>query len=358
MVLHPLLGMAVAAAEEIPPLAVVAVGLAAIAALLGPRALAALMAGLFRFVPVIGGWVADHLEENIVGGLDWAIGKLWGMVGGAVAFMWKPVAWLITLFGALGAGLGAAAGFGWRVVTQYIPEAENRAQAFASSVAADAEHYAQAAVQEAEDVLVAELRAVETGLEAVIAAEAAVVRAELGAVETFVGAEVTAAERFTQDAVGALGTAEAAALSALQAQAFARIDALGRALGADLDGLRDWVGGEVGALERSLDGLYQDALRKARDWAGAAEVAGVGAAAVVATDLETYLRECGRDLCSGLHGLSRVEQILGALFAGDVLLELIRELAHDREAVVRDLEEVGGALASDTARAFRALVGV
>jgi hypothetical protein len=119
-----------------------------------------------------------------------------------------------------------------------------------------------------------------------------------------------------------------------------------------------WVQQEVGALEHDIAGAYQGAVAYAHDAAALAEAAGIAAAGVVATELEDYLKNCGRNLCGGLNTLSTLLQELAPLVEGGILFALVAEAYRDAPGVAHEIESVVGPVVDGTVGLVRSAAGI
>lgn len=349
--------MPLAAAPEVGDLAVITVALVAVMILFSARLLAVWITGLFREVPLIGGWIADHLLEHVVDGLNWAVGAVASAIPPLVGFLWRPIAWFIQLVGdTVGVAEGAAAAM-IRFSFVTLPRLEFRAIGYAEDAYARATTYALGQVANAEHY------ALQLQGEAITFAVGQVVNAEhyalqlYGEATTYVDGRIAQVTNWVRGDVGAVYTYVDGQVAALE----------GWATG-ELGQLRSWAAGEFAAVEGAIARDIGVAEQGARQLIGAAEAraaafataaaAGVAAeVAVVERTLDDYLRRCGDPMCRNLGSLSDLFGLLEDAGTLGLIVAFVGAAALDPEGVAGEVVDVLGGAVHGAVSTVESLIG-
>lgn len=347
-----------AAALEIADLGAIVVALAAILIVLGIRLWAQICVAAFRNVPFVGGWVADHLESAFVDGLTSLLGWLTSSVGALTALAWTPIQWLWQLVSDVIDATGAAFSALWWVAFTAIPQVASQAAGYAWQQGQAAIGYAEARFATAIGYVDARITwavaYVDGRVVGAIIYTQQLVGSAVGAVRT----ELYAAVQWVNGEIVTVATgAEHALLDAWQ-RIWGGIEQLRVDVSARFGQVEQWTASEVQRVESEAQTWAHDAEQYAADAAHAAELAGLAAAGVVAADLETWLRTCGRNLCGGLNTLSTLLQALEPLVEGGLLIALAIEAYNDAPAVAHEIDQVAGGFIQGAAQDVLGQVGI
>jgi hypothetical protein len=346
------------ALPAVADLAALAVFVLAIIVLYALIAFTGLLRGLFSWVPVVGGFIGDHILSHVQDGLNAAAGWTVGAMGHAAGLIWTPITWVANLFSRIGEAIWSGVTAAERIVQTTIPAAAGRVVAYAqqlynqaighadalagavSAFATSLYHSALAAVGTAEN-------AVSAFAQSLYHQAVALAQQALSAATTAIGATFTQVEHWV-----------ASQFTATTAWTEQRIAGVESEIGSVQGALQGEIGQVQGALEHEIAGAYSAATAYAQQAAAIAQAAGLAAAGTVALDLARWLEGCGKNLCSGLNGLSTLLQDLAPLVEGGILFALVAEAASDPAGVARDVEAVLTPIADTAVSLFRDATGI
>ena len=385
------------------PLAAVVVALLAAILLLAALYLGKYIARVMPTnIPLIGSSIRSFIESAS----NLAIASIQGLLDNAVEPLVKvitaPVAVIGRLYDILLSTVNRIYSMTKTIVTVTIPRAISVAESYAATAVAAARRdltdlvrateaqlaraidlaraYAAALVATARRDLTDLIRKTEAQLAAAIyavrryaedlfhVAEAAAAAALATAVHTLTGM-ITELRTFTVDAIrtlddliqGKFAQAEADALAAAHAAELAAVGAIDAAVTTGLAGVWPSLVTDIDTLTGAWEDVFPDILTGVKDLARAIprDIAGeavlTGAMAGVLT---RYLRDCGLPNCRNLSSLGRDLQALLGLVGDAGFLALVTGLALEPAATAREVDDVFGPVARDTADALTHLVGV
>jgi hypothetical protein len=343
-------------ALELPDLAALAALLLALIVIFSLKQLASILVSLFRFVPLVGGWISSNLQSHVVDALgaeqSWALGAM----GGLVAIAWTPIKWLEVLFKDIG-DLGWA-GVQWaqHYAGNVIPVLLGQQASFSTQLYHQALSYADSDLHQALDVG-----------ESLYTQAIAHADADAGSVAGFATQLYKQALSYTDQEVHIVkGDAQS-----LYNQAIAHADAdAGSVAGfatqlynqalawtdQQVGKAKDWAGGEItdirgeiGSLKDSIPGQVAHAI--------APTVAEVGVLAQTVKEVE----ECTDAICEAQAGpnlanLSNLINGLSTLITDGVLFSFIAAAVADPEGTATEVIDLVGDLVQDTASAVVSLV--
>jgi hypothetical protein len=332
--------------------------LLAIIVLYAAYLLAQVLTALFQYVPLIGGWIQDNLLSHVVDAINASIGWTVSAMGHAVGLIWTPITWIGALFQRIGEAIWSGVQAADRIVTGTIPRALNMAAAYAQQLYNAAIGYADgiyhSAVSVAQALYSSAVSFAQQLYNSAVAFAQSLYNSAVAFAQQLYAAAVGFADQLYHQAIGYVQ----GAISAAEAWVQQLYNSLTAWVTGRFTQTETWVQQEVGALEHDISGAYQGAVAYAHDAAALAEAAGIAAAGVVATELEDYLRNCGRNLCSGLNPLSTLLQELAPLVEGGMLFALVAEAARNPAGVADEVVAVLSPIAGEAASLFRDATGV
>jgi hypothetical protein len=309
-------------------------------------------------VPVVGPWIRDNLTSRAIDVIRGASGWTVSAMGQALGLIWTPVTWIWALLTKIWEVAWAGAQATERIVTGTIPRALNMAAGYAQQLYNAAISFADGLYHQAvafAQALVAQAVAYAQQLyNSAVAFAQQLYNSAVAFAQQLYAAAVGYAEQLYHQAVGYVQ----GAISAAEAWVQQLYNTLTAWVTGRFTQTETWVQQEVGALEHDISGAYQGAVAYAHDAAALAEAAGIAAAGTVALELERYLRECGRNLCSGLNPLSTLLQELAPLVEGGLLFALVAEAYRDPAGVANEVRAVISPVADTAAGLFRDATGV
>jgi hypothetical protein len=316
------------------------------------------LTGVLKNVPLVGGWLQDHLVAGVsdaVGSArDWCLAQ----AGHAIGFFWATITWTGSLFARIGQGMWAGVQATDRIVHGAIPRAIDNSKAYADQRYWDAVGHA--------DTLYAQELAYAQGLEHQAEAHANdLYNAETVYTQNLYNASISHADQLQVVEQGYAQQLSQASIAYTQAQVAATdawtmqlVGAAEANAQAATAGVIDWTQKEVGALGHEITGAYDAAVGYAETVAQAAAAPALALAETTALSLARYLENCGNNLCKGLNPFSTALQGLEQFVEGGLILILAEEAARDAPGAAREVIDLVGDLVTGTARTITDLVGV
>lgn len=360
------------------------------------------LAHLLRNLPVVGGWVADHLVSLADSVTNWVTAKLWGSAVGMAGVFTDVWGWLSASADQLAQLASVTAVTVERIVRVQIPAAVDDVQAWAHDRIAAARDYASSLVDAAATDLRGRIAAARDFAAAITAtlrtdawswfnqarAEAAAATAAAAGVAA-AGIAAARAEALSlfhtaeAEAAHALAATEhdlAASIGAVDARATAGVheaEDLARALSqaavhdagviTDLVGVKalepvwsdltDAAGAIAGDLVPDLAGLED--LLKGLEGASLTGLAGVlSGLGVLSLTQALALEKCILPNCRNLSGLGQFLQALLGDVEDAALLAFIIMMATEPTRAAAVIDDVAGPIVSGTTTGLRDLIGV
>lgn len=302
-------------------------------------------------IPVIGGTISGA----ITGAIDSAYNTVVGWADGGLHLasdLWRAGSGLGTNLWAMTEAIaGNAATAIKHVNTVVIPVAAGYVYGLATS-------YVESRLL----AVGSEITAVENSINAEIDRRIGAVGVEIGNVEGSINAEI-------RGDVAAIGTEIGAVEDSINAEIANRVAALGAEITAVENSINDEIARDVAALTNGIESqgtaLLGDIVNVRGELLGDISVgdaatlaAATAATALVAEGVNTWLRDCGDPLCSGLSGLAKLLPGVEKLFESGLVFALVAAAAADPDGMATAVRETMSGAVESTDGLVRGVVGL